>query len=171
MGAIYVVRNPLDIVGSYAHHYQITADQAIDAMLHPGHILPGSDKVLPQVIGSWQQHVLSWNHQSDFPVCLLRYEDLRAKPQLWFRRLVDFMGLPVEPTKLQRSIKASSFASLARQEKTSGFVEARPGGKVNFFRRGQTGQWRDELTNAQIARLTDGLGPIMQKFGYDGAIR
>ena len=35
-----------------------------------------------------------------------------------------------------------------------------------FFRSGRTGEWRERLTEAQVARIAEGCEPGMRKFGY-----
>jgi len=43
----------------------------------------------------------------------------------------------------------------------------RPGGL--FFRRGEVGGWRDELTAEQVARIEAAHAPMMRRLGYEPA--
>ena len=59
-GAVYVVRNPLDVAVSYAHHYGISYDRAIDAMASEDNMLPPHGNQIHQYPGSWRTHVRRW---------------------------------------------------------------------------------------------------------------
>jgi hypothetical protein len=37
----------------------------------------------------------------------------------------------------------------------------------SFFRRGEAGAWRDELTPDQAARIAAAHGAVMRRLGYD----
>ncbi len=51
--AIYVVRNPLDVAISYAHHCGKSIDQIIHDMATPAYFTPGHEKYVSETIGSW----------------------------------------------------------------------------------------------------------------------
>lgn len=88
LGAIYLVRNPLDVAPSYACHRGCSLDQAIAHMADPGHALPlagtGPHPQVRQRLLSWSAHVLSWVDAPDLNRLVLRYEDLLAQPQAHF---------------------------------------------------------------------------------------
>lgn len=172
-GAIYVVRNPMDVAVSFAHHYQIDYDRAIQALAAEEYRLPSSSGILPQYLGSWSRHVTSWNTAPGLTLIRLRYEDLRNKPVKAFGQLTRFLGLPEDRSRLKKAIKFSSFGALAKQEKVTSFVEARPDGKAPFFRSGQVGAWRKVLSEDQVARVIEVHRPVMIEQGYlspDGRI-
>jgi aryl sulfotransferase len=54
---------------------------------------------------------------------------------------------------------------LQRQEDSVGFRE-RMSSTVRFFRRGQEGGWRDELTTEQCARIEAAHHGVMVRLGY-----
>jgi hypothetical protein len=60
----------------------------------------------------------------------------------------------------------SSFTRLKAQEQAKGFRERPPQADQDFFREGRAGQWKNVLTEAQIARLVHDHAEQMRRFGY-----
>ena len=167
--AIYIVRDPRGVAPSYANHYNLSLDAAIDGMADPHFgIAARLDRLasqLPQPMGSWSQHVASWLDQTELPVLLVRYEDLHAAPAARFARIVQAAGLPVDTERLALALERSRFDRLQAQEEAAGFKE-RLMGAPRFFRRGQAESWREELTPTQTARIEAEHGPVMARLGY-----
>lgn len=165
-GAIYVIRNPLDVAVSFAHHYQISYDRAVESLCDEAYILPPSGGQLTQYLGSWSGHVRSWTQSPGLPLHLMRYEDMAAKPYRTFADLAAFLSLPRDKARLQKAIKFSGFSELSRQESKAKFVESRPDGATPFFREGRVGGWRQALSADQADRLIAALGEVMREHGY-----
>jgi aryl sulfotransferase len=125
------------------------------------------DTQLRHKLSGWSGHVASWLEQTDIPVHLLRYEDLQADTFGALRRALAFARRPVTDEEITRAIACADFAELRRQEQDKGFGETprRAGGL--FFRRGEVGCWRDELTPEQVARIEATHGPMMRQLGYE----
>jgi hypothetical protein len=164
-GAICITRNPLDLVASYAGHFNMTIDQTIDAMADPVNSTVDAGYRVFTLLGRWSDHVVSWRDTNDFPLVLVRYEDLLEKPVPTFGRIIKALSLPVSDERLNRAIKFSSFAELSRQERREGFSE-RPPHSARFFREGRSGSWHDTLTHAQIDRLIEAHRDVMGTLGY-----
>ena len=165
-GAVYVVRNPLDVAVSFAHHYHVTYGRAVESLCTEDYALPPSSGLCRQHLGSWSHHVASWTEPPGPRPYLLRYEDMLGAPTSAFGGLVRFLGLPRDPGRLKRAIVYSSFRELSGQERTTRFVEARPDGKAPFFRSGRSGAWRQVLTEAQAETLIAKHRDMMAKMGY-----
>jgi LPS sulfotransferase NodH len=165
-GAIYVVRNPLDVAVSYAHHYQTSYDAAVEQMCDPNHALPPSGGVTMQALCDWTRHYRTWTQAPGLTRHIMRYEDMKRDPHKAFGKLVKFLGMPKDPAGLKRAIKHASFRELSRQEQKDSFVEARPDGTTPFFRKGKAGSWREELSADQVQRLLDAHGELMTELGY-----
>ena len=60
LAAIYIVRNPLDVAISYAHHSDRGVDSIILHMAMPGLKTKGKERRAYDAMGSWSQHVASW---------------------------------------------------------------------------------------------------------------
>ncbi len=165
-GAIYVIRNPLDVAVSYAHHYGISYDRAVQAMASEETVVPPHGNQVHQYLGSWSTHVRSWIQAPGLNPHVMRYEDMTIKPEKTWRALIKFLGLPLETPRLNKAMKFSSFKVLADQEKEDGFIEAVPIDNRVFFRQGKTGAWRKELTHAQVEQMIDVHGEVMTEHGY-----
>ena len=165
-GAIYVVRNPLDVAVSYAHHYGISYDRAIAAMDSEETTSPPHGNQVYQYLGSWSTHVRSWTQAEGLKLHTIRYEDMTIQPEKTWRALIKFLGLPLETPRLKKAIKFSSFKVLANQEKEDGFVEAVPIDNRVFFRKGKTGAWRKELTAEQVEGMIERHSEVMAEHGY-----
>lgn len=165
-GAIYVIRNPLDVAVSYAHHYGDSHDNTINAMAADDRIMLPHLNQIHQMFGSWSSHVRSWTRAPGLECHVMRYEDMILKPEKTWRALIKYLGLPLEMPRLKKAIKFSSFKVLATQEKEGGFVDAVAADNRVFFRKGKTGSWRKELTADQAKRLIDDHGEVMAEHGY-----
>ncbi|HVO01147.1 MAG TPA: sulfotransferase domain-containing protein [Candidatus Cybelea sp.] len=164
-GAIYIVRNPLDICISLADHYACSIDQAIDIMANNSMGTPTGDQLVFEMHKSWSVHVLSWTNQPGPWLHIVRYEDMLKKPMVSFSRVAKFLGLHPPRERIERAVAASSFESLRAQEEEKGFRE-RSYKADKFFRVGKAGQWRDALSKAQIGRVVEGHKEQMERFGY-----
>jgi aryl sulfotransferase len=168
-GAIVIVRNPLDIVGSYSHHEGKSADAIIARMVDSKACQDAWDdrisKALPQRIADWSGNIASWLDQCAMPVCLVRYEDMLADTKAAIVRVLEFSGIDVDDDATQRAVEASSFARLIDAEARSGFVE-KPSQLRTFFRAGEAGQGIRELTGGQIARIRSDHYAVMERLGY-----
>jgi hypothetical protein len=174
VGAIYVIRNPLDVAVSFASHYQVTHERAVELLCDDAHMLPAVTGQIAQVLLSWSGHVRSWVKAPGMRLHVMRYEDMQEKPVKEFSALSRFLGLPEDKERVKRAIKFSSFRELKKQEEASGFTEARPDGKARFFRQGKAGTWRGVLSDELVARLINAHGEIMTEYGYltrDGKLK
>jgi hypothetical protein len=163
-GAIYVVRNPLDVAISYADHLGVSIDDAI-ARLANRMETSNTDRAVYEHRGNWSQHVKSWTHVSSQGLHVVRYEDLQADPEAAFGAICRFLGFNAPPERLQKAIEFASFEQLSRQEAEEGFRE-RTQTQQKFFRKGKAEAWRDVLTPEQAARIVASHGAQMARFGY-----
>ena len=167
--AIYLVRNPLDVAVSYAHHLQEQIEQTVRRMNDPAaRDLPavgGIGKLLPNPLGTWSENVASWLQQSAVPTCVARYEDLLTDPIAGFGRIVRFAGLKWQADRLAHAVEQASFNRLCAQEAEQRFGEGRRT-TPTFFRAGVAGGWRDVLTQDQVQALVAAHRPMMARLGY-----
>ncbi len=169
-GGIYVVRNPLDVAVSYAHHAGCSLEEMVARLGDDAYAAsrsqdrPGSQ--LTQRLLSWSGHVRSWVDDSGLPLLVTRYEDLLADPAAAFTAIVRFAGLPVDPERLRRALDDTRFDRLQAQETEEGFAERGPGSTRPFFGKGRAGSWREELSPELARRVVDAHRDTMRRFGY-----
>ena len=164
-GAIYIVRNPLDVAVSFSHHMNASVDEAIERMALDGLETAISERVIHEVYGSWRQHVESWTRKPHRTIYVMRYEDMLTDPEKTFGRLARHLHIKASPTQLKKAIELSSFENLQKQEDEHGFRE-KPERAERFFRSGTSGQWRDVLTMRQIRRVVRLNRVQMERFDY-----
>jgi hypothetical protein len=168
-GVIYIVRDPRDVVISFAHHFGATIDAALEWMNNTAATLdapaPWLPEQLPQFLSSWSRHVESWLDADELRTHVVRYEDMQAAPEATFAAAAQFLGLDADGEALQRAIAATRFATLQAQEERNGFNEREPHAP-RFFRNGKAGAWRATLSAAQAERLEHRHGEVMARLGY-----
>src|SRR5690606_16865637 len=121
--AVYIMRNPLDMVLSYARHYGITPQEAVIAIGRSDNANASDKATIWQYLGSWSEHVNSWTSKAPYPSLVLRYEDMLDKPEESFGALVTHVGVPLDPARLKKAIRFSSFKEVSKQEAKGGFKE------------------------------------------------
>lgn len=164
-GAIYIIRNPLDVAISYAAFRNRPIDEAIGLLNQSGRVLPRPTFGSYEIAGSWAEHVETWTRKPHDRLLTLRYEDMLDEPEKSFRRVVSFLRMKVDEELMDKALKHTSFKSLQEAEEKGSFLE-RPKGTKQFFRSGKHGQWRDTLTEEQVARIVRACAVPMKRFGY-----
>ncbi|MGD8781907.1 MAG: sulfotransferase domain-containing protein [Ignavibacteria bacterium] len=169
LGALYIIRNPLDVAVSFANHSQITIEKSVDRMCEADFSFCRKDDVmsiqLRQKLLSWSGHVKSWTEQTDMKVHVIRYEDMKKKPYETFKSSIEFLGLNDKLDKLERAIGFSDFKIVKKQEEENGFIE-KPVKAESFFREGETASWKKYLNKEQINKIIENHKEVMIKFGY-----
>ena len=164
--SVYIIRNPLDVVLSYARHFGVTAKQAVAAISRQDNVIAATEHTVEQFLGSWSDHVSGWTAEASYPQLVLRYEDLLSEPEEHFGRLLDHIGIPVDGPRLEKAIRFSSFKELSGQEATSAFEEKSHHTKA-FFAKGQSGQWKTDLAPELVAQIRLDHQKVMEKYGYN----
>jgi len=188
-GAIYILRNPLDVTASIAQFRTVMStkeeilrrfsseDQAVADCIQSTTTYGGWG----ELSGSWHGHVFSWlevaRQQDRFPILLVKYEDLKQNPHSQAERILEFLGLPVDMNKISMAVEASSLASIKEMQERE-ITLRQPGlfwnpdrrGQITsgkrFIYKGETGTGKKTLTHKQQEAAHDLFGNIMKKFGY-----
>lgn len=163
--AIYMIRDPRDLVISYADHFSLSLERAAATIAAPENRVGSNPRTVMQFLGSWSDHVRSWTRTRDFRVLVLRYEDMLVDPEAAFEKVLRQIGAPIDRRVLAQATAFSSFKTLAAQEQAGGFRE-KGAAQARFFRRGEAGQWQDVLPEAVAARIVADHGAVMRRHGY-----
>lgn len=167
---VYLVRNPLDVVASFANHSNISIEQSINQLCNKQGVLGSSNNrnsqlQVPQLMYDWSGHVLSWLDQSDVEIVLVRYEDMKKEGHLSFRRIVEQIGFECSHKHVDRAVELTHFDKLKKQEQEKGFKE-KMASPNSFFRSGKTGGWKHELTTKQAWGIIEAHKEVMERLGY-----
>lgn len=168
---IHVVRHPFDVAVSYAHHLGVNLTRAIELMSGREDVVVADPKQrlplqLHEHIGSWSEHVKSWQDSGEYPVTMVRFEDLFADPVSGFRRLAAEARLPAADDRISAAVRAATFARLQSEERSQGFRE-RPRTATAFFRSGRPRSWGEELTAEMRESICRDHGRVMPRMGYE----
>lgn len=168
-GAVYITRDPVDIIPSLAHHEGRDTQWTIDRLADPQAALnqwaDKSSTALPEFTGSWSGNVASWLEQTDIPVLHIRYEDMHADPAEALQKVLDFCGLEVGQHRIAEAVAACSFDRLKRLESEQGFREKTSSERA-FFRSGKVGEGRASLSVDQRQSIIATHREWMEKLGY-----
>ena len=83
LGAIYIVRDPRDIVVSYADHFQVSHKEIVENIFSSEHgEAPTKDgkSYNLSIMGTWSDHYNSWKNYVGRKIIIIKYEDLISKP-------------------------------------------------------------------------------------------
>lgn len=166
---IYFIRNPLDVAISFSNHLNKSLEQTVEVMADNGYAFNSSQNrlhiQLRQRLLSWSNHVKSWVDESNLPVLVLRYEDMKSDPFNTFNKAIDFVGISKSEQSIRRAIQFSDFKEIQKQEAEKGFKE-KPVKVKTFFRKGVAGAWRDELPENLVKQICSDHAEMMKRFGY-----
>ena len=96
IGAVYIYRDPRNIITSLKNHYSMNYQNAFNFMTDDkSFIIQDSydnDKSNFTYLGSWESHYKSWFSIKDFRIMLIKYEDLQDRKFEIFLDLVKFVN-------------------------------------------------------------------------------
>lgn len=165
-GAIYITRNPLDIIPSMINHFGDTPEEAITRFFSDKQALGNLDNhTWSYMLGSWMSHVHSWiGDRKPFPLMVLRYEDLLSNPEQAFAKVVQFTNIGASDKQVKKAVEFSSFPVLQTMEKEAGFIEQAESDK--FFNYGQAKAGRNLLSDKQRMTIVERSKGLMKSLGY-----
>lgn len=170
LGALYFIRNPLDIAISFAHHCNISIDESIEFMCYKDAKIFGNTEFiglhLQQYLLSWSQHVESWTSKNGgVRVMCIRYEDMHLSPLSTFKKALQFLNLDRSDEAIETAIHHARFEKLQHQESQQGFRE-KSFVQKQFFRKGKIGDWEKTLKPFQIKKMIEHHQEVMFLHGY-----
>ena len=177
LGAIYLVRDPRDVLISYSKHMKQSIDKTLDLVLEDdskGNLFEGKNSVIGEMRGSWSQHYNSWKYSNLKEKIIIKYEDLINNPFDTFSKVISHLNylfrklsFPLETNaeRIRKCIQISNFNNLQNLEKKLGFDENIKSGAF-FFNKGTTNQWQDELNDKIIYKIEKKFKKEMKELNY-----
>lgn len=162
---IYVVRDPRDILPSYADHTGKPLKDAVALMAKESAVI-GVHPKIPSVVSSWSEHVDSWTDgEGMIEPLVITYEELHENAKNVLKRVIEHCGLRLEEWAVFDAVANSKFYKLQAAEAKSGFGE-KSAHQEKFFRRGITGSHKDEVPEELVKQIEKDHAKMMEKFGY-----
>jgi hypothetical protein len=166
--AVYIVRDPRDVVVSFSKHLGVSIDKTIELMGKEDASLVRED-THTHFLGSWSSHVTSWTDERSSISCgCIRFEAIKENPLEAFELIFQGMGLHKHKQVMERipwAIEECELERLRKQEEEIGFREASQ--HTKFFNKGAVGGWREVLTAEQAGRIETDHGKVMSAMGYE----
>ncbi|XP_065090939.1 sulfotransferase 1B1-like [Ochlerotatus camptorhynchus] len=154
---IYVSRNPKDVAVSYLHHYQMIMGYRGPREHFLEALLADQAVYCPQV-----QHVLDfWRLREEKNVLFLTYEQMKRNLRDVLATTCDFFGKQYSDQQLDKLAHHLSFDEMKKNPATNNIdltksameMNGRKGEKFEFMRKGQVGDYKNELSAEFIERF------------------
>ena len=182
LGAIYVVRDPRNIITSLLHHYSLENYESALEFLFDKHRFSGRldrkenlerQTEFPTYISSWNTHYNAWkNFKKNY--LLIKYEDLINETEKTFTSITKYISsildIKISSQKMTDAITKSSFKNLRHSEEKFGFRESPIDAKTNeqkkFFNLGPKNNWQELLPNEIKEKIEKKFRKEMIELGY-----
>ena len=176
LGAIYIVRDPRNVVTSFAHHYSLNIDEATKTILDDSKFMEKTYKNCKVYLGSWSSNYNSWkNLQKSKKYLLIKYEDLISKKKNVILKIFKFfetLGFKseIDMIKLNKAIKTTDFENMKAKEQKETFHEAliddKTGKRKIFFNLGPKNDWRRYLDEKNKEKIETNFYNEMKELEY-----
>ena len=182
IGAIYVVRDPRNVITSLKNHYELNDNQAYSWMINENNYLYDIHNFEEdgysdfQFISSWSTNYKSWKVQKKIPIKIIKYEDPLNETYLIFKDLINFInmlvnnGEQINRDKLKKVIDSTLFDKLRKEEQDKGFTESvlsRDGKrKIPFFNLGPKNDWNKILNIKMVKKIEEVFADSMKDLSY-----
>ena len=182
IGAIYIIRDPRNVITSLMNHYELDNEQAIKWMTNEKNYIYDVSKFKEdgysdfQFVSSWNTNYKSWTVQKKIPIKFIKYEDLLNQTFVVFKDVINFINITtrnnekIKIDKLKNSVKSTFFDKLQDMEKKNGFSEAitskKNNKKIPFFNMGPKNDWKKILDKNSINKLNDHFKKNLIELSY-----
>ena len=184
LGAIYIVRDPRNVLTSLKNHYSFDDDKALEMIKDKTRSLMSNNGSHASFtyISSWAENYLSWFNNNQFRRLFIKYEDLIENKYETFRDIIVYTNTlmnkidGVNKFKLQKAIETTNFNVLKKKEisetfdgSESHFKKWRKFHSENknlFFNLGPDNKWEKNLKTKISNEIEVCFEKEMKKLGY-----
>ena len=180
LGAIYIVRDPRNVITSLKNHYDMNYEDALNFIKSDRKFIydftKKDDYSDVQIISSWEKNYQSWKNNKIFPIKFIRYEDLDNETFKVFKSVIEFISIistdrkSFNREKAINSINSTSFETLKSLEKTRGFSESvlsnKTKKKIPFFYLGPKNNWKKILDKDIKVNLEKNFRQSLKDINY-----
>lgn len=155
--AIFVLRDPRDIIMSGAAHWRTTPETFFRNMVRG----TGGVRAFPP----WGEYVCDWLINTE--VFLLKYEDLHETWLASIHMALEYIGEDISSEEITEAYKKQEFDVRKADVLENG--DKYPQGKkfnVNFMRKGIVGDWKNGFDRKLAEAVDHEFGGLMLQFGY-----
>ena len=158
-GCIYIIRDPRNILTSVGNHFEHNYEQALNFMINDKNLLHQKidNRFLGfQFLSSWKNHYNSWISRKEFPIKIIKYEDLEKNTIKVLEEVINFINnvakfdRTFDKQKGLKCVESTKFENLKKLEEEFGFKEAaigqKTGKKIKFFNLGSDNKWQNILS-------------------------
>ena len=178
LGVIYLVRDPRNVVTSWARFANVSIENAANTLINVKHF-GGDEKTQEPIVhmGTWDGNFQSWKsfkHQERY--LLIKYEDLIADREKYFLESLKFIyklnntDFILDKSKFNNVLDTTSFEKLQRLENEEGFFEAKKdkktGKKIPFFNLGPKNDWKKLLDQKIREKIEKAFRKEMTELNY-----
>ena len=177
IGTIYIVRDPRDVIISFAQHHSLSIEEAKYTMFRTdAYEFPEREKhpdlALRTLLGSWSDHYNSWT-KNNKNLLFIKYENLIKNKKSELLRIIKFINnyvnIPISDTKINNCINSTAFESMKKNEEKGLFEENsfdKNGKKIKFFNYGKEGNWKSVLSKELVLNIEKKFKKEMSELKY-----
>ena len=183
--AIYVVRDPRNLVTSFSHHYSYSMEESFNFIINKNKMITegiwGSENFgVATVLGNWSEHYKSWKNLKFAPILIVKYEDLIKDTKSTLISILNFLSnlidIKIDEKKITNTVNSCSFETLQKKEQIEGFFESVPlekdakeedaNKKINFFYLGKKNNWKNLLDPKIEKKIRETFRKEMKELNY-----
>ena len=184
LGAIYVVRDPRNVITSMKNHFSLNDKEVLEMIFDEKRGLISDEGIFATypLISSWAKNYNSWAKSKKFRILIIKYEDLLTNAYETFRDIIVYVNTlinistGVDKKKLLTAIKTTEFNTLKKKEikdgldqKVTSFKKWRKIHEENknlFFNLGPKNNWKNLLSKNLSDKIEKEFNQEMIELGY-----
>ena len=177
MCAIYIVRDPRNVILSLKNHYNLEVKDCFNFLTNDKNFICIQNKKLSKgytPILDWSTNYLSWKKQQNINTIFVKFEDLVFDQKNTFiyilNELKKYINLEIDQNKIQNIVKTTNFKYLRQLEEKEGFVENKIMGIQNnnkfFFNKGAEQDFSKNLEKNIINEVNKKYKELLTELNY-----